>query len=247
LDRFFPPQNVNADDEFLARRREDLHAARLGVSEIHVVRANEIRSQGLEAETKIEDSNDLLVPSADRSPTRLRVFAFGIQSASIRAIRGNRYWIAFFRGKTSIVPMKLLRCPALVGLLVVGAFLSGCSSLATHREPEIAKIKSIYVEHLLTDNYRTDQNIVAELQRLGYQASCGPLTMMPETGIDAVLSYKQRSQWDFRSYLIELSVEVKENFSGKTIATGHYYQPSLRTKNPEETVRAVIEPIFKKK
>ncbi|MDB6168626.1 MAG: hypothetical protein JWM88_1490 [Verrucomicrobia bacterium] len=129
-------------------------------------------------------------------------------------------------------------------LLLACVLVQGCSSLSTHREPALGKLKRIYVEHLLTDDYRTDQNIVAELKRLGYDASCGPLTMMPD-GVDAVLTYRQRSQWDFKSYLIELSVEVKGSFDGKVLATGRYYQPSIRTKSPEETVRAVIDPLFK--
>jgi hypothetical protein len=111
--------------------------------------------------------------------------------------------------------------------------------MSTHREKDMGSIKRIYVEHLLTDNYRTDHAIVHELNRLGYEASCGPLTMMPD-GVDAIITYRQRSAWDFKSYLIELSVELKANFTGKVLASSRFYQPSVRTKTPEEAVHKVI-------
>ena len=132
---------------------------------------------------------------------------------------------------------------ASVLLAFVCAFLAGCSSLSTKREADLKSIKRIYVEHLLTDNYRTDFTIVEELKRLGFEASCGPLTMMPEK-VDALITYRQRSAWDFKSYLIELDVDLKDAFSGKVLATSRFYQPSVRTKSPEEAVHAVITSVF---
>ncbi|MDB6093037.1 MAG: hypothetical protein JWM32_599 [Verrucomicrobia bacterium] len=132
----------------------------------------------------------------------------------------------------------------LSGLLVLcGFLLAGCSTLTTHRDPSIADVKRVYVEHLLTDNHRIDQFMAEELRRLGYDASYGPLTMMPDK-VDAVISYRERSAWDFKSYVIELNLEVKANFNGKILGTGRYYQPSMRTKSPEDVVHAVLAPIF---
>ena len=69
-----------------------------------------------------------------------------------------------------------MRLPAL--LLACGLLL-GCSSLSTHRGDGLDRVQRIYVEHLLTDNHRLDHAMVAELRGLGYEASCGPLTMLP--------------------------------------------------------------------
>ena len=135
---------------------------------------------------------------------------------------------------------------ALFVLLLGAMLLAGCSSLSTHREKDLGGIKRIYVEHLLTDNYRTDYAIVAELKRLGYDASCGPRTMMPD-GVDAVITYQQRSAWDFKSYLIELNVQLKETFTGNILAASRFYQPSVRTKSPEEAVHKVITSLIGKK
>jgi hypothetical protein len=138
--------------------------------------------------------------------------------------------------------MPAMKFPLLV---FCGLFLLGCSTLTTHQEPGLASVKRIYVEHLLTDNHRIDQLIVAELTGLGYEASYGPLTMMPE-GVDAILTYRERSSWDFKNYLIELGFELKANFTGKVLATGRYYQPSMMPKPPKDVIHTVLTPVFKR-
>ncbi|HNC24264.1 MAG TPA: hypothetical protein PLU52_08670 [Opitutaceae bacterium] len=129
-------------------------------------------------------------------------------------------------------------------LLVCLAFvLTGCTSISTHSSTSLKKYKRVFVEHLLTDNLRVDDLIVAELQRRGYEVAKGPLTMMPD-GMDLVLSYNSRSEWDFRTYLIEMSVSVRTVISGEEIAAGHIYQPNIRLKSPPEMVQALIGPLF---
>ena len=128
-------------------------------------------------------------------------------------------------------------------LLLACLCLTGCSTLSTHKDGDLAQLKRIYVEHLLTDNHRLDEAIVAELTALGYDASCGPITMLPEK-TDAIITYQQRSAWDFKTYLIEMSLVVKGTFSDKVLATGHYYQPSVTTKTPNEVVHAIVKPLF---
>ena len=130
-------------------------------------------------------------------------------------------------------------------LLFACALLLGCSSLTTHPSGDLGSLKHIYVEHLLNDNYRLDESMVRELKALGYDASCGPITMMPD-GIDAIITYNARTAWDFKSYVIELNVLVKANFTEKVLGTGRYYQASMSTKSPEETVHEVISSLFKR-
>ena len=130
-------------------------------------------------------------------------------------------------------------------LLLIGCMLlAGCSSLTTHQSGDLGSLKHIYVEHLLNDNYRMDESIAAELKALGYDASAGPLTMMPDN-VDAIITYDARTAWDFKSYVIELNVLVKANFTEKILGTGRYYQASITTKSPEETVHEVITSLFK--
>jgi hypothetical protein len=133
-----------------------------------------------------------------------------------------------------------------VPLLALLALLTGCSSLDTHANAKLADYHHLYVEHRLTDNHRIDELIVAELRAHGFDASSGPLTMLPE-GVDAIATYQDRWQWDFKSYLIELKIEVRANFTGKPLAEGHYHQASAYTKSPAEVVHTILADIFKRK
>ncbi len=133
-----------------------------------------------------------------------------------------------------------------IALLAIVALSAGCSSLSTHQEVDLAPYRRIYVEHRLTDNHHIDDAIVAELRARGYDASAGPLTMLPE-GVQAIISYEDRWAWDFKSYLIDLNVEMRTNLTNKPLAKGHYHQASARTKSPEEVVHAIIGPMLKPK
>lgn len=122
---------------------------------------------------------------------------------------------------------------------------SGCSSIVTRKVIDLAPFKRIYVEHRLTDDRHLDEMIVQELNRLGYEASRGPLTMMPDNA-DAVLTYEDRWEWDFKTYLIEFKVAVRTARTKKKLAEGSYYQPTPNSKPPAEVVSKVLTPLFKK-
>jgi len=122
---------------------------------------------------------------------------------------------------------------------------SGCASVATRTVVDLSRFKKIYVEHKLTDDRHVDEMIVNELTRLGYQASHGPLTMLPEN-TDAVLTYEDRWEWDFKTYLIEFNVTVRTARTNKKLADGRYYQPTPNSKAPTEVVSKVLTPLFGK-
>ncbi len=140
--------------------------------------------------------------------------------------------------------MTLLR---VLPFLLVGLLLSltGCSTVESRKVVDLAQFRHIYVEHLLNDDRHLDELIVAELKRLGYDASCGHLTMLPDNA-DAVLRYEARWEWDFKTYLIELKVEVHTARTRKKLADGSYYQPNPNAKPPAEVVSRVITPLFAK-
>ncbi len=130
--------------------------------------------------------------------------------------------------------------------IIFGALLfAGCASVETRKVVELSRFKHIYVEHRLTDDHHIDEQIVQELQRLGYAASRGPLTLLPDHA-DAVLTYEDRWEWDFKTYLIEFNVFVRTARTNKKLADGRYYQPTPRPKPPAEVIREVITPLFKK-
>ncbi|MDE3084588.1 MAG: hypothetical protein KGJ37_05130, partial [Verrucomicrobiota bacterium] len=104
--------------------------------------------------------------------------------------------------------------------------------------------KKIYVEHRFADGRGLDQLIAAKLRDLGYDATGGPLTLMPD-GVDAVVSYTDSWNWDFSLYLIELDIEVSDPGTGKILATASYRHPTIG-KTPADMTRAVIDPLFKR-
>lgn len=140
--------------------------------------------------------------------------------------------------------MKFLRLlPFTVAALVA---LAGCSTaLSTRKAVDLAPFRRVYVETRLADNHRLDAQIAAALNALGYEATFGFATMRPP-GVNAIVSYTDRWEWDFKDYMIEFRVEVRDARNDKPLGTGSYYQASLKTKPSAEVVRLVIEPLFKK-
>jgi hypothetical protein len=128
-----------------------------------------------------------------------------------------------------------------LGLLLVCALAAGCSSVTTHRQPgaDLARYHRFYVVRLLTDNHHLDEQIVQELQRLGREASSGPFTMKPDN-VDALVTYTDRWEWDFKTYLIDLNIEVRDARTDKPLASGRFYQPSARTQAPAEMIRQLL-------
>jgi type IV pilus biogenesis protein CpaD/CtpE len=133
-----------------------------------------------------------------------------------------------------------------VFLAALAALLAGCSSLDTKQAGDYSHLRRIYVEHRLTDTHHIDELIAADLKARGYDASCGYLTMMPEN-TEAIVTYTDRWQWDFKSYLIDLEIEMRANFTGKALARGSYHQASASTKPPEEVVKLILDPLFPKR
>ena len=136
-----------------------------------------------------------------------------------------------------MIPLRLAALFALVTL-------AGCSSLQTRTVVDLAPFKHIYVVHRLTDDHHIDELLVHELQRLGREASCGPLTLLPENA-DATLTYEDRWEWDFKSYLIELTVVVQTARTEKKLADGRYYQPTPNAKPPAEVVHELVTSLLK--
>jgi hypothetical protein len=135
-----------------------------------------------------------------------------------------------------------------LSLLLAGLLLAGCSSVSTHTDPaaNLGALKRIFVEHRLAEERGIDRMIADELKRLGYDAAYGPLTMMPEK-VDAILAYEDRWAWDFRSYLIELRVELRDLKQPPTrLAGARYFRPAIATsRTPEEMVRTTLAELFK--
>ncbi len=138
--------------------------------------------------------------------------------------------------------LKLRRLALLLPWL--GFVLAGCS---THTQVNHAarpdQMHHIFVEHLLADGHNIDELIARELRRLGYDASAGPLTMMPE-GTQAILAYQTSWAFDFTTYLIELDVALRDAKSGEEIAVSKKFRPSIIGNDPSAMIQRVVDKIF---
>jgi hypothetical protein len=110
-----------------------------------------------------------------------------------------------------------------------------------------AQGKGFLCEHFLDQrdglHGHFDAQIAAALNALGREATFGVATMRPD-GIDAIVSYTDRWEWDFKNYMIEIKIDVRDARTDKPLATGSYYQASLKTKSSEEVIRLILSPLF---
>ncbi len=137
-----------------------------------------------------------------------------------------------------------MRVSALL-LLLVSILVTACSSVSTQRNPkaDLSRFKRFYVEHRLNDDHHIDELIVAELRSLGREASAGPLTMMPRD-TDAIVSYADTWAWDFKSYLYQLDIGIRDARKERGLATGSFRQPSMITKTPAQVIHIIFSPLF---
>ena len=122
--------------------------------------------------------------------------------------------------------------------------LTSCSSVSARRAIDLTHYKHVYVEHRLADNHRIDEQIVAELKQLGCDASSGVLTMKPDNA-DAIISYEDRWTWDFKDYLIEFNLYMRDARTDKPVGHGYFHQAALITKSPSQVIHQVLTRLLK--
>jgi hypothetical protein len=139
-----------------------------------------------------------------------------------------------------------------IGLLLCLAMLAAIQGCAINREMaavtpdvELARLKKFYVVKFDPDGRGINSLIMAELGRMGFEAATGPEAAAPKT-VDAVVTYRDKWQWDITMYMIELRIFVREPETQALLATGTSYHTSLTRKSPEEMVAEVLANIFAK-
>lgn len=131
-------------------------------------------------------------------------------------------------------------------LLVALALFTSCTSVHTSVNPavDVNRFQRFYVVHRLSDDRHIDALIVAELKSLGREASAGPLTMMPDD-TEVTVNYLDDWEWDFKTYLIQLNVQLHDVRRDRPIAFGNYRQPSPITKSPPEVIHEIFSRLLK--
>ena len=133
-------------------------------------------------------------------------------------------------------------------LFAAALLLTGCSSVETHEAPKVDlnSFQHFYIEHRLTDDHHIDDLIVAELKAMGKDASAGPLTMLPDNA-EAVITYQDAWEWDFKSYLIAIQINIRRARTDYPLGVGEFRQPTPIPKSPADVVHIVLTKLFKKR
>jgi hypothetical protein len=69
--------------------------------------------------------------------------------------------------------------------------------------------------------------------------------MMPEK-TDAILTYDARWEWDFKSYLIELNLELHTTHAHKKLADAKCHQPTIKPRSPQDVIREMLRQLLAK-
>jgi hypothetical protein len=123
---------------------------------------------------------------------------------------------------------------------------SGCAvNRATAKVDPKADLSIIKSLTVLKDKDERGVSLLIEnkLRSMGFQ-------IVPEeasqSGVDAIVTYRDYWMWDITTYMLELTITIKDPKTDFTMASGNSYHTSLTRKSPEEMVDEVINNIFKK-
>lgn len=124
--------------------------------------------------------------------------------------------------------------------------LAGCFSAntaVTDQSVDLRTYRHIYVQSSQNDSNHLDKLLANELVRLGYVASAGVRTMIPDDA-QLVISYQSQWNWDFSSYLMQLEITVRDVRTEKQLGYGQIFHSGVKTKSPEKMVAELLKPMF---
>jgi hypothetical protein len=126
--------------------------------------------------------------------------------------------------------------------------LVGCAinreSASASSDIELSHLKKFYVLKFAPDERGINNLIATELDKLGFEASTGLESSAPKD-VDAIVTYRDKWQWDITMYMIELRVFIREPQTDNLLAVGNSLHTSLTRKSPEEMVAEVLLNIFR--
>jgi hypothetical protein len=130
--------------------------------------------------------------------------------------------------------------------LAIVPLLAGCAEINTRvaLKADLGHFQHIYVQHLLTDGRGVDEIIAKELRGLGYDASAGPITMMPKNA-EVIVFYQDRWTFDFTTYMIEIDMQLKTAHSDRLLAEGRSFRPSVVGNSPVVLIDEILTRWFK--
>lgn len=111
-------------------------------------------------------------------------------------------------------------------------------------ESGLAKMRTFYVRKHGDDDYKLGEEIVAQLQEMGYRATTGS-AISPPGKVDAVITYMDHWTWDITMYMISLDMQVREPGSDFALVTAKTTRTSVVRKSQKAMVRETLTKLLK--
>lgn len=131
------------------------------------------------------------------------------------------------------------------------SLLAICSACATNREharfdPErdIQASDFFFVEQDTDDRRGLGEKIADNLSARGINAMAGASQSVPESAT-VVVTYEDRWSWDITTFLIELTITLRDPSTSEAFAIGSSYHTSYTRLNPVEMIDEVISNLLK--
>lgn len=141
--------------------------------------------------------------------------------------------------------MKLTRYAA-IATVIASLSVTGCVNISTATvEPStnVYALKNMYVQQSISDQRGVANLIADKLRTKGAQVSVGSAEQ-PQVKVDAVVTYKDVWIWDLSTYLLDLTILMKNPTTEQILASGNSRHGSLTRLTPPEMVSEVVDKIY---
>ena len=130
--------------------------------------------------------------------------------------------------------------------LVIGALiLNGCSSYSAAVTPgtDIARYHVLFVKENLDDNRGIAARIAASLRDHGFQATSGPLTMMPPSA-DGIVEFQDQWSWDITTHIVGLLIHITDAHNKAPVAMASF-SGSTSTASLDDAIDQSVDKLTK--
>lgn len=130
----------------------------------------------------------------------------------------------------------------LFAMIWVCGLFAGCVATRTDTiEPgrDLRDTRRFFVLRNLKDNHGLDGRIVRALQKRGFEAESGPITLLPASA-QAVLMYEDRWAWDFSDHMTYLRISVRDPQAAFPYRSAFYQKHVAFTTQVDEVVDEVL-------
>jgi hypothetical protein len=149
--------------------------------------------------------------------------------------------------KSKVPAIKFLSATTLFLLTAIFLLSSGCAvnraTATVDPKTDLSKIKTLSVIPYEPAASEIALLIERKLKSMGYQVTTGQNT---QTEVDAIVTFKDKWMWDITTYMIELTIVIREPKTEYPLATGNSFHTSLTRKSPAEMVEEVLNNIFRR-